>query len=82
MDKSPKSKVKEISSPIRAKGGQIIGFKLSNNSTLSRQQALVEARRGNLIGVNLYPDFVNEVTKKRSKKGLIYKIFRIFKGKN
>lgn len=82
MDKRVKAKVKEISSPIRAKDGQIIGFKLRNNSKLSRQQALVQARRGNLMGINLYPGFVKELTKKPSKKGIISKIIQIFKGKN
>ena len=73
--------MKRIVAPIREKGGNIIGFQLSNKMNISRQEAMREAREGRLIGINLYPGFVQEVAKRKEKRGLLKKILQGIRGK-
>lgn len=72
---------REINSAVRKEDGEIIGFQLKDHHFIDYQTALSEAKKGKLVGINLYPDFVKAVTGEGEQIGLLKRLVKFFSGK-
>ncbi|SHK58770.1 hypothetical protein [Desulforamulus aeronauticus] len=69
-----------IDAALRKKSGEIRGFKLKDNTFLEYQTALREAKQGNLVGINLYPKFTQEVLAEEKQQGILAKLIQKLTG--
>lgn len=69
-----RKKEKRITKAFRNAAGTISNFEINGDTRIKYQCALEKARRGELIGINLYPELVNDITREQKIRGFWDKI--------
>ncbi|MEG6521751.1 hypothetical protein [Desulfotomaculum sp. 1211_IL3151] len=68
------NRVNKITKAFRDEGGNIVNFIINDKTRIKYKDALEKARKGELTGINLYPELVNEITQEQKITGFWKKI--------
>ncbi|GAB6181527.1 hypothetical protein JCM14036_28460 [Desulfotomaculum defluvii] len=65
---------KKITKAYRDEAGTIYGFEINGNTRIKYKYAVEKGRKGELVGINLYPELVNDITREHKITGFWNKL--------